>query len=94
MAQGISEGYEEITLVLDPDVIEVMESRGILENEVKMVIFEAETTGVKLVEPDSSRFLAKKRIADITYFVVYKAGADSAFEVETAYCCKTDISEE
>lgn len=94
MAPGISEEYDGIELVLGTDVIDLMESRGILQNEVKMVIHEAETTDVKLYEPDGDRFLAKKRIADTTYFVVYKPVSDSAFEVETTYCCKTEIVED
>jgi hypothetical protein len=94
MAADISGEYDEIELVLGMDVIQKMESRGILQNEVKMVIHEAEATGVKLYEPEADRSLAKKRIADTTYFIVYKPVSDSAFEVETAYCCKTEIVEE
>ena len=94
MTTGLSESYEGVELVLDLDVIEIMESRGILENEIKMVIHEAETTGKKLFEPDGDQILAKKRIADTTYFVVYKKVSAVAFEVVTAYCCKTEIVEE
>ena len=90
----MTEEYEKIELVLGPDLIQLIESRGILQNELKMVIHEAEETGVKLFEPDGDKFLAKKRMADTTYFVVYKPVSDSAFEVETAYCCKTEIVEE
>jgi hypothetical protein len=90
----MTEEYEKIELVLGTDMTQLMESRGILPDEVKMVIHEAEATGVKLVDPDSNMSLAKKRIADTTYFVVYKPTSDSAFEVETTYCCKTEIVEE
>ena len=86
--------YEGIKLDLDSDVTDLIESRGILENEVKMVIHDAEASGVKLYEPDGEHSLAKKLIGDTTYFVVYRPGSDAAFEVMTAYCCKSTIVEE
>ena len=86
--------FEEIMLNIDNDVTELIESRGILVNEVKMVIHDAESSGIKLYNPDSDQFLASKRIADVSYFVVYQTAADSAFEVTTAYCCKSEIMED
>ena len=87
-------GYEAITLDLDSEVIDLMESRGILANEVKMVIHEAQSSGVKLYEPDSDLCLAKKRIPDVTYFVGYRPAGDPTYQATTTYCCKSEIVED
>ena len=94
MSPEAEAGYEGIKLDLGLDVAELLESRGILQSEVKMVIHDAEGSGVKLYEPDGDRSLAKKQIGDTTYFVVYEPAPDTAFEVVTAYCCKSTIVEE
>ena len=94
MSPEIDVGYKGIKLDLSTKVIDLMESRGILKDEVKMVIHNAEVSEDKLYQPDSDRCLAKKRILDTTYFVEYRPAPDDAFEVVTAYCCKTEIVED
>ncbi len=94
MSPNTDIGYEGINLDLSTEVIDLMESRGILQNEVKMVIHDAEASGVKLYEPDGDHFLAKKLIGDTTYFVEYRLASDATFEVITSYCCKSTIVEE
>ena len=89
-----SETYDEIKLELSSEVTELMESRGILEKEIKMVIHEAEANGVKLYDPDGDHSLAKKCIGDVTYFVEYRPASDAAFEVVTTYCFKSTIVED
>lgn len=94
MLSDMNADYENIKLDLKAEVADLMESRGILEKEVKMVIHEAENSGEKLYEPDEDHFLAKKRIGDVTYFVEYRMTPEQIFEVVTAYCCKSMIVEE
>jgi len=86
--------YEEVELDMSSEVTSLMEERGILENEVKMVIHEAEASGVKLYDPDGDHSLAKKRIGDVTYFVEYRPASDATFEVVTTYCFKSTIVED
>lgn len=94
MAPDSNVDYENIKLNLNSEITKLIESRGILENEIRMVIQEAENSGVKLYEPDGDRSLAKKQIGDVLYFVEYRSTPEHAFEVVTAYCCKSKIMEE
>ena len=94
MPSDINIENENIKLDLNTEITDLLESRGILEKEVKMVIHTAEDKGEKLYEPEGDHFLAKKRIGDVTYFVEYRPTAEDTFEVITAYCCKSTIEEE
>lgn len=83
--------YTDIVLTIREDVAATMESRGILEAEIKQVIGSAEESGVKLRNEDGTIFIAKARIADVTYYAEY-APAGDGFEVLKAYCCKTEVT--
>ena len=94
MSSDMNIEYENIKLDLNTEIVNLLESRGILEKEVKMVIHTAEEKGEKLYEPEGDHLLAKKRIGDVTYFVEYRQMPEKIFEVMTAYCCKSTIEEE
>ena len=80
-----SQEYKAIQLQLSDEVKEILESRGIHEEEVKMVIYEGETTEKKLYQPESNRFLAKKRIGEATFYVEYSVSEGKKYVVHTAY---------
>jgi len=80
-----TEGYEALSLEKSAEVAELLESRHILDDEAKMVIQTAESTGEKLYQPDANRFLAKLRIANATFYVEYSAAAENSYTVHTAY---------
>lgn len=86
-----SQSYEEIRIEKSPEVAEVLESRHILDDEVKMVIDNAEKTGEKLYRPEGERFLAKLRIGDLTVYVEYSPLGERAFQIHTAYAHKSEI---
>jgi len=83
--------YAAIELQKSGEVNEVLETRHILDDEVKMVIHNAESTGEKLYQPDTNRLLAKKRIADVTFYVEYSACAEGTYAVHTAYSHRTEL---
>jgi len=74
-------------------VSEVMESRGIHEDEVKMVIYEGETTEKKLYQPENNRYLAKKRVGESTFYVEYSVSGEKKYSIHTAYSHMAELEE-
>ena len=85
--------YESIELEKSAEVAELLEARHILDDEIKMVIHHAEATGKKLYQPDNNRFLAKKGIGKVTFYVEYEQGEGKAYRIQTAYCHRAVIEE-
>ncbi len=88
-----SETYENIELRKSDQVSELLESRRVLDDEVKMVIHNAEEKGEKLYEQESGMFLAKLRIANVTFYVKYSSSVKNEYEVHTAYSHRAELAE-
>jgi len=88
------QGYEQLKLEKSIEVAEVLDCRHILDDEMKMVIHDAESTGEKLYQPEGDRFLAKKRIGEVTYYVEYSIGGKNTYIVHTAYSHRAEVKEE
>ncbi len=86
--------YEEVELQKSDEVSELLESRHILDEEIKMVIHNAEATGGKLYQPETNRYLATLRISNATFYVEYSAAQGKAYVVHTAYSHRAEITEE
>ena len=82
--------WQDIKVVISPEVNRYLEMRHVSEDEVKQVIYHAETTKEKIFQPDSGKFLAKLRIGKATFYVEYYQGTDS-FTVQSAYAHKSEI---
>lgn len=82
--------WEEIKLEVSTKVKQRLEERHILEDEVKQVVFQAETAGIKLFQPEANKYLAKLRIGNATFYVEYSIGAE-AYSVRSAYAHKSEI---
>lgn len=85
--------YEAIELKKSAEVNEAMESRHILDDEIKMVIQHAESSGEKLHQPESDKFLGKLKIGEATFYAEYSAAGGNTYTVHTAYAHKTKIEE-
>ena len=88
-----SQEYEAIGLQKADQVVEFLESRHILDDEIKMVIYNAEATGEKLYQPETSRYLAKMRIANATFYVEYSVTEEKTYIVHTAYSHRAEVEE-
>jgi len=88
-----SREYEGIKLQKGEGVREILESRHILDDEVRMVIFNAETIGEKLYQPEGERFLAKLKITGVTFYVEYSLAGDGTYIVHTAYSHRAELEE-
>jgi hypothetical protein len=74
----------EMLLHISEEVERLMEQRGILREDVRRVIFHAETTGEKFIDPSTGRSLASLRPGRVMYWVEY-SGTGGEFLVHTAY---------
>lgn len=61
----------KLNLIVSPDVMQRLEKRMILLDDVRKVIAHAEKTGQKIWNPDRARFIACYRPASVTYWVEY-----------------------
>jgi hypothetical protein len=61
----------KLQLQMEDKIKELLEERGVKEEEIKMVIHNAETTGEKLYQPDTNKYLAKREIGEATFYVEY-----------------------
>ena len=86
-----SQAYEALELQKSEQVKELLESRHIVDEEVKMVIYHGETTGEKLYQPETNRYLAKMRIANATFYVEYSVTGKKTYEVHTAYSHRAEL---
>jgi hypothetical protein len=84
------EEYEKIVLHISSDILERMEERRILREDVQKVIEHAEKTGAKLLNPETGRSLASFRPVQVTYWVEYNPEGDG-FRVHNAYYHRIEI---
>ena len=60
---------QEIKLQIDDQAREILETRGIRDEDIEMVVSNAEQKGEKLYRED--RYLAKLKIEERTFYVEY-----------------------
>jgi glutamate synthase (NADPH) small chain len=87
------EGYERLKLIIPADVREVMESRLILEDDVRKVIDFAERTGKRLLDSGNTHFIAYCKPNNVTYWVEYSPRGDT-FLIHNTYSHGMEIVEE
>jgi hypothetical protein len=88
-----SQECEALKLQKSDEVSEILQSRHILDDEVKMVIHNAECRGGKLYQLEAERFLAKLKIADVTFYVEYSFAGEKTYIVHTAYSHRAELEE-
>jgi hypothetical protein len=90
---ALSPEAQEIKLEIDEMTMARMETRHILEDDLKRVIDHAEKTGSKLYQPNSDLFLSKLRVNTVTFYVEYSP-AKEGFKVHSAYSCRFKLEGE
>jgi len=83
--------YETITLVIAPDVREILEKRRILDEDLKQVIHDAESSGSSLVHPQTGHLKACSRPYQATIWVEYSASAEG-FVIHNAYSHRMTVA--
>lgn len=84
------EEEDRLILVYDDDLGELLEKRLILEEDIREVISDAETTGRFIEEVKSGLRIAYKQIGHVTYWVYY-APEGEAWRVKRAYSHRMEI---
>ena len=82
--------YGEMKLQISDEIKKLLEERHILEDEIKQVIYYAESEGDKLYQPESNTFLAKLRIGNATFYTKYSVDGES-YLVQSAYAHKSEL---
>ena len=85
--------YENIRLIIAPEVQKLLDDRLILVEDIQQVIEYAERSGKKLLNKKTGRFLAYYKPAAVTYWVEYLPQGE-AFVVYNAYSHRMEIGEE
>jgi glutamate synthase (NADPH) small chain len=78
------ESWEAIRLYVSDVVADRLQARHITRGDVQRVIYHAETSGEKLCDTRSGRFLACYRAGEVSFWVEYSWCAQG-FEVHNAY---------
>ncbi len=79
---------ERIEIIKNDEVAELLDKRGIRDDDIREVISYGENTGYKLY--CSERYLAKKRLGEFTVYVEYKPAGDG-YEIFTAYAHRVQL---
>jgi glutamate synthase (NADPH/NADH) small chain len=74
----------EIKLAKSEAVSDLLETRHILDDDLKQVIEHAESTGEKLYLPGAERFLSKYRVGPECFYVEYSP-SEGGYRIHTAY---------
>lgn len=72
------------------EVTKLLESRNIRDEDLIEVIQHAEGKGEKFHHRESARYIAKKRLSEATYYVVYTI-EEGRYVINSAYWHKSEI---
>lgn len=84
------QSHEEIRLLLSEEVERLLEERQIGQEDVRKVIFHAESTGDKFIDPVTGQSLACLRPVRVNYWVQYSAVGEE-FRVHSAYSHRMEL---
>ncbi|WP_419659055.1 4Fe-4S ferredoxin iron-sulfur binding domain protein [Desulfosarcina variabilis str. Montpellier] len=79
-----------IRLVIAPEVAEILQSRRILEENLRRVIHHAETGGIRFCNGETGQFLGMQRLGHATFWVVYTPAVDG-YVVHNAYSHRMEV---
>lgn len=89
--EQVEESQNEVKVTIPASVLQVMEDRRVLVEDVTKVIAHAEHTGSKLKNTGSGYYIAYFQPASVTYWVEYSP-LDDGFVVHNAYCHRLEIT--
>jgi NADPH-dependent glutamate synthase beta subunit-like oxidoreductase len=89
----LKEDYGDINLIIDQNVKDIMDDRLILEGDIKKVIGMAEENKNIFFNPKTNKYLAFRRIVNVTYWVEYEKICDD-YKIIKTYTHRMDIQGE
>jgi heterodisulfide reductase subunit B len=90
--QGESKPYEAVHLNLTGEIRAKMNTRLILEDDIKKVIHFAETTGAKIYDMNNDIYTAHQAQGNITFWVQYRP-SENGYEIYRVYSHRLSIKE-
>lgn len=72
------------------EVAALLESKSIRDEDLIEVIHHGESTGEKFYHPEGNRYIAKKRLSEATYYVVYSI-EEGRYVIHSAYWHKSEL---
>jgi NADPH-dependent glutamate synthase beta subunit-like oxidoreductase len=93
-AMAGEESHEKIKLSISDSLRDILEQRQILDEDIQKVIEYAESSGNKLLNRKTDRFLAHFKPTSVTYWVEYSPAPDGVFIVHNAYSHRMEIVED
>ena len=82
--------YDKVRLNISPEVMKKIDEKRILEEDIRKVVFLAESTGKKLQSRESGSYMAYLQPANVTFWVEYAPEGDG-FSILNAYCHRMKI---
>lgn len=89
--EDMVEETSKIKLIITDEIRELLEDRMILVDDLKQVIEHAETTGNRLKNMETGRYIAYYKPAVVTYWVEYTP-QEGGFLIHNAYSHRLEIS--
>jgi glutamate synthase (NADPH) small chain len=87
---GTMEEHEKINLLLSTEIKVLLERRRILMEDLQKVIAHAESTGDRLVHPDTGHFRASFKPVNVTFWVEYSLSEDGVV-IHNAYSHRMEV---
>lgn len=89
--EEVMEACQKIVLHIEPEVMRTIDSRRILESDLRQVIARAEETGKRLRHNQSGICRANYKLGNVTFWVDY-APENGGFRVHNAYCHRMNVT--
>ena len=91
--ETMAETHGKPALVITPDLRAKLNAELILETDVQEAIEHCESTGQKVLDPETGFFVGYKKIGNMTYWVVYVPMDGERYELKNAYAHRMSIEE-
>ncbi len=92
-AAGPDPDHQNVRLLLSEEVLELLNNRHILAEDLQKVIFHAEQTGKHLINPDNKHRLAGFKPVRVTYWVEYEP-TENGYVIHNGYSHRMQLAEE
>jgi Fe-S oxidoreductase len=84
----------DFKLIIPKEVTDIMEQRFILVSDVEKVIDSSRKNNERFFNPETSSYLAKLRVENVTYWVGYEEKEDELIHVNSVYSHRMEVLED
>ncbi len=91
--ENVAELQGKSGLMMEPDLRAKLGSQLILETDIQKVVEHCESTGQKVLDPDTGCFVGHLQIGNMTYWAVYLPRDGDGYELKNAYAHRMSIEE-